>query len=385
MLISEKFVFTPSIFPEGLGAKHPINKLVEEAVGGQAPELNIKDAAGLAALGKPVVALVCDPRSWYLALWRQGCAAKGPVFRRLTDPAKWEQLRKRRSNRLAQNEEAEPEIPAEWGAEHARTFWYGDSQSVPAFKEWLRAVVGVRVMRGMVSAEYQRSTLSRNCGLMTYEFSQLFIHNPNELGALPTNWRGLHALNKAKGLVSHAVRAEDFAETFLPAMEALGVALSDSSRAAIARERGRNPVLRREWERFFDEDMLKLLIARERFICVSLRYRLSAPGAHREADDAAGDGQTPGSAGAARRRAARGSVPAPEASPAPTDPAEIARQARIAEIRQLQEERLAQRRAAGKLPARGGGRSAGRGARSSSPEQAAGLTTHPRLADFDED
>eukprot|EP01036_Dinobryon_divergens_P060059 gene60059-80097_t len=166
MLISEKFVFTPSLFPEGLGAKHPTNKLVADAAGGQPPEHNIKDAAGLAALGKPVVALVTDPRSWYLALWRQGCAGKGPLYRRLTDPAKWEQLRKRQGSRAAVAEEgaaAAPAVPAEWGPEHAKTFWYGDSQNVPAFKEWLRAVVGTRALRGMVSAEYQRSPLSRNC------------------------------------------------------------------------------------------------------------------------------------------------------------------------------------------------------------------------------
>lgn len=365
MLVCQNFVYTDALLPEGSAGLPLVSKLLGSLVRGQPVPAGAPGAAGLAAHNKPVLALVCDPRSWYLTLWRHGCEGMGPLFHRMGDEDTWQELRKRAGSvptALAAGGAASAmaaELPAEWGADRALDTWYANPHDVSAFREWLRAVMAVRALRGLVSPDYARSPLSRSCGFMTFRYHQLFIHNPNELGMPATDARSLQALDRSKGLVVQAVRMEQFAADLPPALEALGVVLDEQQRASIEAVQANLPTLRREWHRFFGLDELALIDQRERFICARLRFSVEPARTRIRSEEAGqvGPKSTQGQEGAgpARRPAAakkaaarRATAAASSAAPAQPDAAEIARQERIANIRRLQQERLAQRRASGK-------------------------------------
>lgn len=398
MFVTQNFVFTDGLMPEGMAGVPMVAKLLGSLVRGQpapaAPPGSAPSAASLAAHGKPVLALVCDPRSWYLTLWRQGCEGMGSLFHRMGDESRWQELRKRAAalpTALAAGGAAAGlavELPPEWGADRALDTWYANPRDVGAFREWLRAVMAVRALRGLVSPDYARSPLSRSCGFMTFQYNQLFIHNPNDLGMPATHARALQQLDKSKGLLTQSVRMEQLSADLPGALQALGVPLDEKQVAAVEAVQANLPPLRREWFRFYGLDELALIDDRERFICARLRFSMEPARAHlraggkpaaeaAEPSSADGGAAAPAARPAGRRWAAkRAAAAATPSAPAQPDPAEIARQERIANIRRLQEERLAQRRASGKLQAT---RPAAKKMRDDDDD---GLTL---LQDFDED
>lgn len=372
MFVTPHFVYTDALMPEGSAGLPMVAKLLGSLVRGQQAPAAVpgapQAAAALAAQGKPVLALVCDPRSWYLTLWRQGCEGMGSLFHRMGDESRWQELRKRAAampTALAAGGAAAGlavELPPEWGADRALDTWYANPRDVGAFREWLRAVMAVRALRGLVSPDYARSPLSRSCGFMTFQYNQLFIHNPNDLGMPATHARALQQLDRSKGLLTQSVRMEQLSADLPAALQALGVPLDEKQVAAVEAVQANLPPLRREWFRFYGLDELALIDERERFICARLRFSMEPARAHLRAGgkpaSEAAEPSTPAEGGAAapaarpagRRWAAKRTAAAnAAAAPAQPDPAEIARQERIANIRRLQEERLAQRRASGKL------------------------------------
>jgi hypothetical protein len=245
-----------------------VKKLLADLVGGDATGKHAAFSDELAASGKPVVGYVCNPLTWYLALWRQGCAGKGDVRKRLADDSKWTQMQARRAN-VSGKEGANPDakrIPDGFSAERARSFWYADPESPEAFQEWLQAVAGVPGLRKLVGHGYGGSPAARMAGLMTYEFMVTFVRNAENMEKSVNTMEALEALQASQSITSHFVRSEFVSEDLKKVLGAIGVPLSAEQSAAVDALKERSGADAAAIARFYDAASLRLVAKREAMI-----------------------------------------------------------------------------------------------------------------------
>ena len=222
MLTSEKLILV-ELHKAGSAR---LKKLLGDVLGGESSGKQKNYADELAAMGKPIVGFVCNPLTWYLALWRQGCDGKGELHKRLTDDARWVQLIARRNIR-AVKEDAKPDakaIPEGWGAERAKSFWYGDEQNAEAFREWLKAVLGVPGLRKLLDHGYGGSPMNRMAGLMTYDFFIMFVRNAENMEKSVDTLEALQAAHQAGKITDRFIRSEAIGVDLLRTLEARGPA-----------------------------------------------------------------------------------------------------------------------------------------------------------------
>lgn len=230
MLVAEKLVFVEL---HRTGASK-LQKLLAE-VGGQEEPGKFPALAGpLAALGKPVIGYVCDPLAWYYFQWKQGCAGKGELHKRLTDPARWTALAAKHAARTEERgkSNAALEIPEGWGAQHATGVWYASSDNPSAFREWLRAVLLTPAIRRVVSPAYQHSPLHKSAGLMTFEYFSAFVQGVDQLAASGPSHDDLWALNQERAITGRFVRAESTAADLMAVLGELGISLTEAQQSA---------------------------------------------------------------------------------------------------------------------------------------------------------
>lgn len=274
MLVSEKLVLVP-LHKDGVTA---VKKLLQATVGGESRK-QLGSAAEVAALGVPVVGFVCSPLIWYLSLWRQGCAGKGGLYRRLTDDARWQRVLSRQKARQHTEDSAgQPAaaaragLPAEWSAAHATGVWYADRDDVQAFREWLRAVLGTRAMRRLVDAQPSGSAGLRAGGLMTQEYLATFVNTSEDESISTLKLDELQALDQRSAITQMFVRAEEAAADVAAVLDQLGVARSAQQDEAI-RALVSDPVSQDVLD-FFDADSLRLVAQHERLITTKFGYEL---------------------------------------------------------------------------------------------------------------
>lgn len=267
-----------------------VKKLLADLVGGDTSGKHAAFSDELAATGKPVVGYVCNPLTWYLALWRQGCAGKGDVRKRLADDSKWTQMQARRAN-VSGKEGANPDakrIPDGFSAERARSFWYADAENPEAFREWLQAVAGVPGLRKLVGHGYGGSPAARMAGLMTYEFMVTFVRNAENMEKSVNTMEALEALQASQSITSHFVRSEFVSEDLKKVLGAIAVPLSAEQSAAVDALKERSGADAAAIARFYDAPSLRLVAKREALINKLFGY--TAPVA--EAGAKKGEGKT---------------------------------------------------------------------------------------------
>lgn len=308
MLNSDKLAFVELQKTGSTGLK----KFLGNIVGGEASGKTAVYAGELLALGKPVVGLVCHPLTWYLDQWKQGCAGKGELYKRLVDEKRWDLLRSRQTNRPARAKQgkADPKaIPAEWGAEHAKTRWYADVENVDAFHEWLYAVAAARGIRNLIDRGYQVSPVSNVGGLMTYHFVIRFVRDGENLERSVDTLDALRETIAQHAITPHFVRAEHAGEDLLKVLDAVGVQITDEQRtqALAFKRRGADTKLIR---RYYDDASLRLVAEREALMLELFDYEIAAP-AVTAGKKAKKDKKDPAAREAAKAaKAARGDKPA---------------------------------------------------------------------------
>lgn len=268
-----------------------VRKFLSEVVGGETSGKLDVFSDELASQGKPVVGLVCDPLTWYLDQWKAGCAGKGDIRKRLTDDKRWDLLRSRQTNRpekVKSGAKADPKaIPAHWGAEHAKSHWYGDANNAEAFREWLKAVVATRGIRNLIDRGYQVSPVSNLGGLMTYHYFIKFVRNGENMERSVDTMEALKALNASQAITTHFVRAESAGEDLLRILDALGIALTDEQRAA-AQAFKRRGAETKGIRTFYDAESLALVAERESFVSELFGYGAAATAAAKAGKKKAG-------------------------------------------------------------------------------------------------
>jgi hypothetical protein len=292
MLICDKLIF---IELQKTGSTH-IKQLLRETVGGKNDGKHNTPDERLLNSGKAFIGSVRNPWLWYLSLWSYGCQQKGELFQRLTQEKRWKRLRSkteaRRAREAAQaagaadyegddddaDDSAEKRrLPAEWGAERAKDFWYADPDNPEAFREWMHAILGRRSLRQMMMAGYGKSPIGKAGGLMTYRYFSLFVKGAEEIDTA-MNLQSLKALDKSQCIVSHFIRNETLATDFIDAVQACGIALTDEQREKILTARKVNTSTRPHGpDYYYDEATLKLVARRERFIIDKFGYRETRP------------------------------------------------------------------------------------------------------------
>lgn len=315
-----------------------VAKLLAEVAG---PDLGDKQptyANALAGLGKPVVGYVCDPLHWYLALWKHGCAGKGDLRKRLTDPAKWAALMAKRAAR-AQDAGKQPpgrEIPEGWGAEHARTAWYGNPESPQAFREWLKAVLMTRGIRRLVNNAYNNSPVQKIAGLMTYEYFATFVRDTEAMEKWVDSPEALVALHAKKAITHHVVRAESPGADLIQVLAEIGLPLTDEQAAtARAWDEGNARQKQKQIDTFYDTETRHWVQRREKAMFKILGYSLPL------AEDNAAEPQA--SAGPAPSQTSGEAVPSDSSPPpAPGEPAPAAPPARAKKAAKADKAKAAQ-------------------------------------------
>lgn len=286
MLICDKLVF---IELQKTGSTH-IKQLLRELIGGINDGKHNTPDERLLQSGKPFIGSVRNPWLWYLSLWSYGCQGKGELYQRLTNEKRWNRLRekaalKQRSRAAApaegddaENEEgAERRLPANWDIERAK-YWYADPDNAEAFREWMQAVLGRRVMRHMLMAGYGNSPLGKAGGLMTYRYFNLFVTGSDDAGPTMNNLLTLRLLDRSNCIVSHFIRNESLADDFIRVVQACGVQLTEQQREQVLSARKVNTSTRPHGPGYYyDEATIKLVARREKFIIDKFDYRDARP------------------------------------------------------------------------------------------------------------
>jgi hypothetical protein len=269
------------------GGVVPIRKLLESTVGGS----DTKDKPGapeqLAASGKPIVGFVCEPKTWYLTQWQQGCRQQGDIYRRLTDEKRWEMLRNTQEKRLtaASDEEDEQDeggsgkkkppprvVPPQWNADYAREIWYRNDDNVDAFREWLKAVIGTRGMRKIVDPAHAKSRFSKAAGPMTYRYFSMFVRDRESPDYAVNTLEGLQKLDAAHAITKHFVRSETAADDLPKVLKACGIALPAEQTLNIAGSDKKGPRAGELLTTFYDASSEKLVGRQEMFLIDKFGY-----------------------------------------------------------------------------------------------------------------
>ncbi|MEK8030657.1 hypothetical protein AACH06_07440 [Ideonella sp. DXS29W] len=279
------------------GGSSRVKKLLGEIVGGESTGKRAGTAEELAATGKPVVGYLCNPLTWYLSLWQQGCAGKGDLHKRLTDPERWEQLRSRRAARPAKatSRPGMLDIPAEWGADHAKTAWYGDAEDPEAFRAWLKAILATRSIRRLVDSGYANSPINKLGGLMTYQLFVSLVCGADTLDKSIDTPEALEALGATNAITRLFIRAESVAADLHQVLESLGIALTEAQRSAIDGVKERGQADAKAIQRFYDVPSLRMVAKRDELISKLFGYTAptvpadEVPKKPKKGDDAASD------------------------------------------------------------------------------------------------
>jgi len=251
-----------------------VKKLLGDIVGGEASGKRTSYADELAATGKPIVGYLCNPLTWYLSQWQQGCAGKGDIYKRLTDQARWDQLKARRANRPVKEgaKAAAKEIPEGWGAEHAKSAWYGDAESPEAFRAWLKAVLATRAIRRLVDVGYANSPINKLAGLMTYQLFISFVRGGENVDKSIDSLEALEALGAANAITRHFIRAESISTDLHQVLDTLGIKLTAEQVAEIDGVKERGQADAREIQRFYDVPTLRMVAKRDELISKLFGY-----------------------------------------------------------------------------------------------------------------
>lgn len=282
MLICDKLVF---IELQKTGSTH-IKQLLRDLVGGINDGKHNTPDDRLLRCGKPFVGSVRNPWLWYLSLWSYGCQGKGELFQRLTNEKRWKRLRDKIAAKhkdgaqvveCDDEESGERRLPSHWDFERAK-YWYADPDNAEAFREWMQAVLGRRVMRHMLMAGYGNSPLGKAGGLMTYRYFNLFVQGGEELGPGQSSLLALKLMDRSQCIVSHFIRNESLADDFIEVLQSCGVALTDAQREQVLSARKVNASTRPHGPGYYyDEATIKLVARREKFIIEKFGYGDARP------------------------------------------------------------------------------------------------------------
>jgi hypothetical protein len=286
MLTSDKLIFVELQKAGSTGLK----KFLGNIVGGESTGKTSVYADELLALGKPIVGLVCHPLVWYLDQWRLGCAGRGELYKHLVDEKRWNLLRSHaakapaksaaKASAKGEDKDAEKtkqkEVPPEWGADYAKTRWYGDENNVEAFQEWLAAVALHPGLRNLIDRGYKVSRIGKLAGPMTYQFVIRFLRDGENIERSIDTLDALRAFIEERAITTQFVRAEYAGEDLLRVLDALGIETTAEQReqAAQFKRRGAEAKLVRQ---FYDDASMRLVAEREQLMGELFGYELVAP------------------------------------------------------------------------------------------------------------
>lgn len=272
-----------------------LKKFLSDVLGGESSGKLAVYSDELAAQGKPIVGVVCDPLSFYLDQWRAGCAGKGEIYKRLTDDKRWDLMRSRQTNRNAKVAKDATKAEARaalltWNAEYAKTHWYADANNANAFREWLCSLLAVRGTSILIDHGYQVSPVRKLAGYMTYQYCIKFIRNAENMEHSVNTLDALRALNARDAITTHFVRVESAGEDLPKVLDAVGVSLTEEQRTTAEgfKRRGADTKAVRT---FYDDETLALVAEREAIINELFGYGGDVPagkGKRKDKDKAGG-------------------------------------------------------------------------------------------------
>lgn len=256
-----------------------VKKLLGDIVGGESSGKRASYADELVATGKPIVGYLCNPLTWYLSQWQQGCAGKGDIHKRLTDQARWDQLKAKRANRPGKEGggPSPKDIPEGWSAEHAKQTWYGDAQSPEAFRAWLKAILANRAIRRLVDGGYAGSPINKLAGLMTYQLFTSFVRGGENVDKSIDTIEALEALGAANAITRHFIRAESIGTDLYQVLSTLGIKLTKEQTAEIDGLKDRGQADAEDIQRFYDVPSLRMVARRDELISKLFGYTSPAP------------------------------------------------------------------------------------------------------------
>lgn len=270
MYLSEKLAFVEL---HKTGGSHIGRWLANTLPGEQVGKHN---RLAVAQQSKFVIGSIRNPWDWYVSLWAYGCSERGSVWKQTTDAPRLRYYRESLPREMGmtpglgrlwtqwQNDRSKPR--AEWQSS------YANSDDPECFRRWLKLALDPE--RALDLREgFGFSWIARSAGLLTYRYVKLFTNIGESLYDTDVDSTP-DALIDEMGFVDAFVRTENLENDLVAAIDAAGVALDDSQRAAILESANNktNTSKRRSAGFYYDAETLQLIAERERTIITRHGY-----------------------------------------------------------------------------------------------------------------
>jgi hypothetical protein len=215
-----------------------------------------------------VVSSVRNPWDWYVSLWAFGCTGHGGF---------WHYF-----NNLPRSELREAVRHRDFGSVlrypsrtlGGRPDWrrlYSNPNNAGHFREWLVLMLGSEGLH-MGHEGYASSPVKRAVGFMTYSFLALTADYAEwmRVGRKCRTYEEVAAFADEHSIVDRVLRAETLNEDLLDLMDAAGIAVPPPEAADWGKH---NVSVRRDSAEYYDEETLRLVQSRDRFIIDRYCYR----------------------------------------------------------------------------------------------------------------
>lgn len=226
---------------------------------------------------KLVVCSVRNPWDWYVSLWAYGCMKKGTLFEALTKNRTASMALKNwvktiYANRLLPGRLPNSALSTSGEPDFRRL--YSDPSAKENFRTWLKAICANQTLP-LMPQRYWASPVSRFGGLMTYRFIRLAVPISAWKSQIRTvksyqDLKHFYDFNSALDVVLKQEQLDlDLRNMLITAGVKPSEALStDESKA--------NSSVRDSYQSYYDEETMRLVSEKERFIISNFEYSYDA-------------------------------------------------------------------------------------------------------------
>jgi hypothetical protein len=220
-----------------------------------------------------VVSSIRDPWDWYVSLWAFGCTGHGAFWHY------FDNLPRSEFREAVKHKDLGSILRFPMRTLRARPDWrrlYSDPNNAVHFREWLGLMLGSEGLR-MGHEGYASSPVKVAVGFMTYSFLALTTDYAEwrRVGRKCRSYDELAAFADEHSIVDRVLRVEALNEDLLSLMDSAGIEVPPGEAAEWGKH---NVSVRRDFAEYYDEETLRLVQNRDRFIIDRYGYRRPSTG-----------------------------------------------------------------------------------------------------------
>ncbi len=236
---------------------------------------------------KYICGSIRNPWDWYISLWAFGCKTAGSGFLhwKLTNTGF---LTFSNFLDFVKNDEYGPynftniqikDVLDYFFNEFKKPIFswrdsYKNHKSPECFRKWLKLIYDPARSRDLYEG-YSISSLSKFAGLMTYRYCGFFhrdFFNFNKFKNI-SNIVELRKFDKNNNILDYIIRVESLEEDLIKMLEKVGYALDEKTKDLIRNSGKTNVSSHLKTSHYYDEETIKLIAEKEKFIIEKYNYK----------------------------------------------------------------------------------------------------------------